>query len=157
MRTILIPVINKIAQSPAEEIVCGNSDYFVEFAFDSDWDDQPKKTARFIYSGKCEEREFEGNTVQVPVMKNTTKVLVGVYAGELETTTPAVVKCRRSILCIGAKPAPTKENNADTRNDTVTPETLFKGVTAHNAAGVQITGTFTVDEIDALIGSGVLE
>ena len=110
MKTILIPVINKIAQSPDEEIVCGTSDYFIEFAFDSEWDDQLTKTARFIYSGKSEERKLEGNRVQVPVMKNTTKVFVGVYAGELETTTPAVVKCRRSILCIGAKPAPSGES-----------------------------------------------
>lgn len=106
MKTILIPVIDKIAQSPDAEIVCGNSDYRIEFAFDSEWDEYPTKTARFIYNGKSEEREFNGNTVPVPIMRNTTKVLVGVYAGALETTTPAVVKCRRSILCIGAKPAP---------------------------------------------------
>lgn len=35
------------------------------------------------------------------------------------------------------------ENLIDLTNDTVTPETLASGATAHNAAGEQIVGTFT--------------
>lgn len=105
MKTILIPVIEKIAHSPEEEIVCGNSDYYIEFAFDSEWDGYDVKTARFIYSGKKTDVVFKGNTVQVPVMSNTTKVLVGVFSGDLRTSTPAVIVCRPSILCKGGMPA----------------------------------------------------
>lgn len=43
----------------------------------------------------------------------------------------------------------------DIRSDTVTPETLLIGVTAHDKSGAPITGTFnmwalTVDELKAL-------
>lgn len=104
MKTILIPVIDKIAQSPDDEIVCGNSDYYIEFAFDSEWDGYDVKTARFVYSGKKTDVVFEGNTVQVPVMANTTKVFVGVFSGDLRTSTPAAIVCRPSILCKGGMP-----------------------------------------------------
>lgn len=104
MKTILIPVVDKIAQSPDEEIVCGNSDYYIEFAFDSEWDGYDVKTARFVYSGKKTDVVFEGNTVQVPVMSNTTKVFVGVFSGDLRTSTPAAIKCYPSILCKGGMP-----------------------------------------------------
>lgn len=105
MKTILIPVIEKIAHSPEEEIVCGNSDYYIEFAFDSEWDGYDVKTARFIYSGKKVDVVFTGNTVQVPVVANTTKLFVGVFSGDLRTSTPAVIVCRPSILCKGGMPA----------------------------------------------------
>lgn len=88
-------------------IVCGNSDYFIEFTFDEEWDAEAVKTARFAYiqTGvpKYQEVVFSGNTVQVPVLSSIREVMVGVYAGELRTTAPARIPCERSILCGGGE------------------------------------------------------
>lgn len=39
-----------------------------------------------------------------------------------------------------------KQTLIDLTSDTVTPEQLISGVTAHNAAGVKVTGTFDTDK-----------
>ena len=101
---ITIDVKKKIAISPQEEIVCGNSDYTIFFNFDAEWNEYPTKTARFVFNGVTREQIFEGNVCEVPVIQNATSCKVGVYAGDLHTTTPALVKCRKSILCDGGKP-----------------------------------------------------
>lgn len=105
MPNINILVADKIAtnMSPGENIVCGNSNYTVTFDFDSEWDAQTQRTARFVYYKNglslYQEATFTGNTVAVPVLSSIDYVLVGVYAGSLTTTTPAKVLCDRSILC----------------------------------------------------------
>lgn len=84
-------------------IVCGNSNYFVTFTFDKEWDAEAVKTARFVYvqngAVKYEDVRFKGNSVTVPVMANTKEVRVGVFAGDLQTTTPARIPCEPSIRC----------------------------------------------------------
>lgn len=105
MPTIQIAVKNKIAASPVEQLVCGNSDYQIEFLFDEEWDSLSVKTARFVWNGQKQDVVFEGNTCPVPVISNATTCLVGVYAGDLRTTTPALVGCRKSVLCEGGLPA----------------------------------------------------
>lgn len=84
-------------------IVCGNSDYTITFHFDDDWDTNGAKTARFTYNQneekKAENIPFTGDTVKVPKLLKITRVSVGVFAGDLETTTPAVIVCLPSILC----------------------------------------------------------
>jgi hypothetical protein len=103
---ILASVKNKIVTlvTPAS-IVCGNSDYTITFTFDDEWSAEAIKTARFVYrrggENKWEDVVFNGNTVKVPVLRDITMVLVGVYAGELRTTMPAVINCEKSILCGG--------------------------------------------------------
>ena len=102
MKTLHVIVADKIAtyQKRDGEIVCGNSDYQVKFAFDSEWDAHSLKTARFIRDGGAyEDKVFTGNVCPVPILKNTISVSVGVFAGNLSTTTPAVIGCRKSILC----------------------------------------------------------
>jgi hypothetical protein len=105
MPNIKITVAGKIATNttPGEVIVCGNSDYTATFDFDYEWSAQTKRTARFVYYKNgltlYKEAEFTGNTVAVPVLSGIDYVLVGVYAGDLITTTPAKVLCDRSILC----------------------------------------------------------
>lgn len=88
-------------------IVCGNSDYTIRFTFDAEWLDKVAKTARFVWvkngETQYEEVVFTGSTVAVPTLSNITAVQVGVYAGELQTTTPARVPCVRSILCGGGE------------------------------------------------------
>lgn len=107
--TINISVINKRAVVVGNPIItCGNSDYKVQFTFDDEWNGLSPKKARFGYiqdgAVRHEDVEFTGDTVDVPVLVNVRRVLVGVYAGELHTTTPATIPCDLSILCVTSAP-----------------------------------------------------
>ncbi len=112
-----ISVNNKVATYRKRDgfIVCGNSDYQIKFSFDSEWNAATNKTARFIWNGKFEEVKFTGDTCNVPIITNTDSVEVGVYAGNLKTTTSAQIPCQRSIRCLAATPAATN-GNTDTRS-----------------------------------------
>ncbi len=101
MKTLHINVANKVATYSRRDgdIVCGNSDYQVKFTFDSEWEAHSEKTARFIWGGAHHDVDFTGDTCNVPKISNAHEVQIGVYAGDLSTTTPAVVGCLRSILC----------------------------------------------------------
>lgn len=104
--TITIKVIDKRANViGAPIIVCGNSGYTIEFDFDAEWDAHVIKTARFVYAKggelKYQDVVFSGNTADVPILSNVREVYVGVFAGDLRTTTPARVPCDKSILCGG--------------------------------------------------------
>lgn len=107
MNVIDINIRNKIAMRTDDKayIVGGNSDYVIKFDFDSEWDDYSVKTARFIYNGSYRDEVFEGNAVAVPPIFKSTVLYVGVSAGDLHTTTPAVVPCLKSIMCEGGVPA----------------------------------------------------
>ena len=101
-----IDVVEKVARVIGTPIiVCGNSDYTVRFSFDSEWLDKVSKTARFVWvkNGEThfEEVVFTGSTAKVPLLSGITCVQIGVYAGDLQTTTPARVPCMQSILCSG--------------------------------------------------------
>lgn len=103
-RNIKILVRDKRAQvegSPV--IICGNSDYTITFDFDDEWTEGGARTARFVYvkGGKVQHEDvvFLADTVGVPVLSDVAFVHVGVFAGDLCTTTPARINCRKSILC----------------------------------------------------------
>ena len=101
---INVRVQNKVAQVvDVPVIICGNSGYTVNFTFDSEWDAYDVKTARFTWVRYGEKQytdvSFTGNSVDVPVLSDIVAVFVGVFAGNLSTTTPAKVACQRSILC----------------------------------------------------------
>ena len=101
-----IDVVEKVARVIGTPIiVCGNSDYTVRFTFDSEWLDKVAKTARFVWvkngETQFEEVTFTGSTARVPMLSGITAVQIGVYAGDLQTTTPARVPCMQSILCGG--------------------------------------------------------
>lgn len=99
MPNINITVREKIAHTISDTcIVCGNSDYVAIFDFDAEWDAYEVKTARFIWGGTFTDVPFTGNECPVPVIPDAVSVLVGVYAGDLHTTTAAAVEVRRSIL-----------------------------------------------------------
>ena len=106
-----VDVISKIAtfQKRGGCIVCGNSDYQIQFSFDREWDAYDEKTARFIYNGQFIDVDFsktkDNNICAVPILHDTTEVEIGVYAGELKTTTSAFIGCHRSILCEVVKPS----------------------------------------------------
>ncbi len=103
MIDIKINITNKIATAIGTPfIVCGNSDYTVTFTFDAEWGAYQDKTARFFFVSDGIEQYidvlFSGNTCNAPVLPNIEKVLIGVYTGNLRTTTGAEVRCKRSIL-----------------------------------------------------------
>lgn len=112
MTIINITVRNKIAVNPAQDrYVCGNSDYIVRFDFDAEWDAHETKTARFVKEdGSYVDQLFSGSDCPVPVISDTYKLQVGVYAGNLSTTTAAYVPCKKSILCGGGAPAAPAED-----------------------------------------------
>jgi hypothetical protein len=87
----------------APVIVCGNSGYTIAFDFDEAWNNAGLKTARFVWveGGKVKHQDvtFMSEPVPVPIMTNVREVRVGVFANDLQTTTPAVIPCELSILC----------------------------------------------------------
>lgn len=100
MPDIKISVKNKIAnQTDGTIYVCGNSDYRLLFDFDQEWDEYDMKTARFTRKNGYEDVIFSGNECAVPIISDTYCFYVGVYAGDLHTTTPARVACKKSVLC----------------------------------------------------------
>lgn len=106
MKTLHVNVAGKIATYRKLDgaIVCGNTDYEVKFTFDEDWTAHEEKTARFIWNGQYVDVDFTGDTCPVPMIRGTLVVKVGVYAGELTTTTSALMPATPSILCGGEPP-----------------------------------------------------
>ena len=113
MHIINITVRDKIAVNPAQgRYVCGNSDFVVHFDFDAEWDAYETKTARFVKEdGTYREQIFTGTECPVPVISDTYKLQVGVFAGNLSTTTGAYVPCKKSILCGSGSPALPEDNS----------------------------------------------
>lgn len=103
--------INKRRAKLAEKavIICGNSDYTVNLNFDAEWSQHKVKTARVVYNGQYTDVVFEGNSFTLPTIINAKGVFIGVFAGDLHTTTPAYIGCEKSILCdngIPVEPTP---------------------------------------------------
>lgn len=97
---INISVSKKVAFAERGTIVvCGNGDYVAKFTFDEVWAKYETKTARFKWGGKYTDVVFSGDECAMPIINNTCIAEVGVYAGDLHTTTPALIRCKRSILC----------------------------------------------------------
>lgn len=105
MPIINILVENKIAEADGVIYVCGNSDFAAKFDFDSEWDAYDTKTARFSYNNSYVDVVFSGNQCPIPIISDTYFFHIGVYAGNLHTTTPARVPCKKSILCGSGIPA----------------------------------------------------
>lgn len=101
MPIIEINISNKIARLKEKRdfVVCGNSDYIIHFDFDEEWNDYDVKTARFKYNGKHVDIVFSGVDCPMPVISNTRTVEIGVYAGDLHTSSPAIIPAKGSILC----------------------------------------------------------
>lgn len=112
---INVMVRNKVAVADQTVYICGNGDnekdseekngYALLFDFDEEWNKYEHKTARFKYNGKYIDVLFSGNKCPVPIISNTYGIDVGVYAGDLCTTTPAYIPAKKSILCGNPAPA----------------------------------------------------
>lgn len=106
MKRIEISVQNRVAwQTNSVDYICGNGDFVIGFVFDSEWSEYETKTARLIYNGEHTDIVFTGTECKIPKILGAKRMEVGVYAGDLYTTTPALVHCRKSILCDSGAPA----------------------------------------------------
>ena len=99
-----ITVQNKVAIAvDPPEIICGNSDYVIDFVFDKEWEEYEVKVAVFTFKRDGRKRYIEqvfmGTQCEVPVLTGIDEVTIGVYTGNLETTTGATVKTKKSVLC----------------------------------------------------------
>lgn len=113
---IQIRIVDKIATCLTElPVVCGNSDYEVEFLFDKEWEKHNIKTGVFVVNGESIKQIFEGNICKVPVIQNTLVAWVGVFAGTIDdgtlsTSTPAIVRCKPCVTDGENVPAPPKDD-----------------------------------------------
>lgn len=106
MKTINVLVRDKIASAVGDIVyICGNSDYVVSFDFDAEWGAYGVKTARFVHNGTYTDVVFTGNQCAMPVIHKAYGIFVGVYAGNLRTTTPAHIPSAASILSAEGTPA----------------------------------------------------
>lgn len=106
MKTINVLVRDKIASAVGDIVyICGNSDYIINFDFDAEWDAYGVKTARFVHDGSYIDVVFTGNQCAMPVIRKAYGIYVGVYAGDLRTTTAAHIPSVPSILSADGTPA----------------------------------------------------
>lgn len=143
---IHVPVFvhNKVAMAPPDaRIVCGNSDYVIDFHFDADWDGIEEKIALFTFKrNNCPDSakvEFTGTSVEVPVLHGIKQVQVGVYAGNLQTTTGAKIPCDLSILDTAPEDgevSPTEAARLQAQIDEITPITVAGKPTETTAGAI---------------------
>ena len=109
-----IKVRGKIAtlESKNFELVGGNNDYSVVFDFDEPWQAETTKTAIFTFGHYPVFKVFDGNICDGVVITDATACYIGVFAGNLITTTPALIKdIRLSISDVSnGTPAPPEED-----------------------------------------------
>jgi hypothetical protein len=109
---ITIQILDKIATCLTEKpVVCGNSDYVIDFEFDEEWNAHNVKTAVFKVNGEIVRKVFEGTVCEMPVFQNTLVAWVGVFAGTIDdgtlsTSTPALVRCKPCVTDGDTLPAP---------------------------------------------------
>lgn len=121
--------------------VCGNSDYKIKFDFDSEWDAYEVKTARFKYNGTYTDVVFNGCECPMPIITSAFRVEVGVYAGDLRTTSCAVLPLKKSILC-GSE---TKSKESQEIKDSIN-KILKEKIDSPQKA--EIGEVLTVEEVD---------
>lgn len=106
-KIITVTVRDKIAEGCKTKLVCDNSDYRIRFDLDSDWDGINAKTARLLFGTGHYDFPFTGNEVDIdkpiPPVRSVT---IGIFAGDIKTSTPAFFECRPSVKSAQSKPAP---------------------------------------------------
>lgn len=116
MKTLPIKIREKIAVYDSDEkVVCHNSDYLLKFDFDAEWTEYKYKTAIVRYFKAPEgwlkhEIVFEGETCELPVIDKAAELYIGVFAGDIRTTTEAKIPCRLSALSMAGVPVDPPDN-----------------------------------------------
>lgn len=106
MPEINITVLDKVASCSTKSIVNGNSDYIVNWTLDSAWDKYETKTMRVsLRDGTFSDTVFSGKRCSLPIINDAALIEIGLFAGDLITTTPAAVRCARCITDASGAPA----------------------------------------------------
>ena len=99
MPIINITVKGKVASSDTKTIVNGNSDYVVNWVLDGEWADYDTKTMRVRhYDGTVIDCIFTGCSCSLPIITETCMIEIGLFAGNLITSTPVTISCTRCIM-----------------------------------------------------------
>ncbi len=101
MLEIRIIVRERIAELVGKpEIVCGNSEYTAVFDLDEEWAAYPVKTMRLAWVDPQRTNNmlytdvlFEGNRAVLPPLWGVSLVWLGIYAGDIHTSTPVRIPC----------------------------------------------------------------
>ena len=148
MPEITIMITDKIAEVKGTPIiVCGNADYTVIFETDEEWSSYSIKTARFNYTQNGvrlhQDVQFTGDRCAVPVMTDVYAVEIGLYAGDIRTSTLARIPCERCATDDAAQhpePMPDVYDQLLSYLENYTPATsapfAFSDVQAVSAGGV---------------------
>ena len=98
-KIIKVKVEDKIASlvDKSQFVVCGNTDYEIHFEFSEEWSNEFVKTALFVFGNTVIEKPFSGDICEGVEIVNASLCRIGVYAGNIKTTTPACLDCRKSI------------------------------------------------------------
>lgn len=92
-------------------IVCGNSDYTVTWELDEEWVDYDTKTMRVcLADGTYIDTVFSGTVCPVPVLSVTGWVSIGLFAGDIHTSTPATLIAVEAITTPAGSPAAPTED-----------------------------------------------
>jgi len=97
---IVLPVKvegKKAIYTGREIYVCHNGDYVIQFSFSEEWKEHEAKTARFRNADTFIDVLFTGNQCPVPMFETAWSLCVGVFAGDLVTTTGASIPAENSI------------------------------------------------------------
>ena len=100
MKNKTVIVRRRIATGDGTAFVCGNSVYTITFDLDDEWSTDGYRTARFkLDNGEYIDVPFSGTVCEAPIFKDVKTVTIGLYEGDLHTTTGAAFPCVPSILC----------------------------------------------------------
>lgn len=152
METIEIMVRNKIPRfkkDSAKSIITWNTGYIINFDFDEEW--EHVKTLRVVNDKGdiiIPDIVFEGNSVELPKITDTNHIGIGVFSGNLSSTTKLILACRKSILEDDGAPLPPTE---DVYNQIMG---ILEGKAEKSTtlSGYGITDAYTKNEIDVLVG-----
>lgn len=92
-------------------IVCGNSDYTITWALDAEWLEYDTKTMRVcLADGTYIDTVFSGRVCPVPVLTVPGWVSIGLFAGNIRTSTPATLISVEAITTAAGTPADPPED-----------------------------------------------
>ena len=105
MKEIHISVRNRVAcQMDKTVYLCGDGDFRAVFDLDGEWSELPVRTARFQTENGYTDVIFRGDSCPVPAIHYARKLEIGIYSGNLKTTTPARVSIRDGIRAAWGTP-----------------------------------------------------
>ena len=105
MKEIHISIREGVAlQTDHTPYITGDGEYRVVFDLEKEWEAHPLRTARFQTEGSYVDVVFRGNQCRVPVFTYARTLEVGIFAGNLRTTTPARIFLREGIRSAWGSP-----------------------------------------------------